>query len=90
MENSKKKLNVPHVYILLLALILICSALSYIIPAGQYDMVTLESGREVVDSETYHVVESTPVSIMQFLSAVPRGMTESAQIILLLVGHLQF
>ena len=80
MENSKKKFNVPHVYILLLALILICSILSYIIPAGQYDMVDV-GGREVVDSETYHIVESTPVSIMQFLSAVPRGMTESAQII---------
>ncbi len=80
MENSKKKFNVPHVYILLLALILICSILSYIIPAGQYDMMDV-GGREVVDSETYHVVESTPVSMMQFLSAVPRGMTESAQII---------
>ncbi len=80
MENSKKKFNVPHVYILLLALILICSALSYIIPAGQYDMVMV-GDREVVDSDTYHIVESTPVTIMQFLSAVPRGMTESAQII---------
>ncbi len=80
MENSKKKFNVPHVYILLLALILICSALSYIIPAGQYDMMDV-GGRDVVNSETYHVVESTPVTIMQFLSAVPRGMTESAQII---------
>ncbi len=80
MENSKKKFNVPHVYILLLALILICSVLSYIIPAGQYDMMDA-GGREVINSETYHVVESTPVSLMQFLSAVPRGMTESAQII---------
>lgn len=80
MNQEKKKFNVPHVYILLLALILICSVLSYIIPAGQYDMMDV-GGREVVDSETYHVVESTPVSMMQFLSAVPRGMTESAQII---------
>jgi len=80
MNQEKKKFNVPHVYILLLALILICSILSYIIPAGQYDMMDV-GGREVVDSETYHIVESTPVSIMQFLSAVPRGMTESAQII---------
>ena len=80
MENSKKKFKVPHVYILLLALILICSVLSYIIPAGQYDMVTV-GNRDVVDAETYHIVESTPVSLMQFLSAVPRGMTESAQII---------
>ena len=80
-EKKKKKFSVPHVYILLFAIILICSILTYIIPAGSYDMMTLESGREVVDSETYHHVEQTPVTLMQFLSAVPRGMQEVAQII---------
>ncbi len=80
MNEKKVKIAVPHVYILLLGLILIGAILSYIIPAGQYDMMTV-GGREVVDSETYHVVEQTPVSFMQLLSAVPRGMSESAQII---------
>lgn len=80
MENKKKKLAVPHVYILLLGLILICSLLSYVVPAGQYDMTTIGT-REVVDAATYHTVDATPVTLMQFLSAVPRGMTESAQII---------
>lgn len=80
MENKKKVLAVPHVYILLLGLILICSLLSYVVPAGQYDMTTVGT-REVVDAATYHTVEAEPVTLMQFLSAVPRGMTESAQII---------
>lgn len=80
MGNKKKKLAVPHVYILLIGLILICGLLSYIIPAGQYDM-TMVGTREVVDAATYHTVDATPVTLMQFLSAVPRGMTESAQII---------
>lgn len=80
MEKSKKKFSVPHVYVLLLGLILICSLLSYMIPAGQYDMMEV-AGRQVVDSTTYHTVDSTPVSLMQFLSSIPRGMTESAQII---------
>lgn len=80
MGNKKMKLAVPHVYILLLGLILIGAVLSYIIPAGQYDM-TMVGSREVIDAETYHVIEQTPVSLMQFLSAVPRGMSESAQII---------
>lgn len=80
MGNKKKKLAVPHVYILLIGLILICGLLSYIIPAGQYDM-TMVGTREVVDAATYHTVDATPVTLMQLLSAVPRGMTESAQII---------
>ncbi|MDD4377917.1 MAG: AbgT family transporter [Eubacteriales bacterium] len=80
-EIKKKRFAVPHVYILLLALIFVCSFLTYIIPAGAYDMVTLESGREVVDASTYHAVDQTPVTLMQFLTAVPRGMQEAAQII---------
>ena len=80
MNQVKRKFEVPHVYILLMGLIFLCSVLSYVIPAGQYDMTTV-SGREVIDSTTYHEVESTPVTVMQLLSAVPRGMTESAQII---------
>ncbi|MBR4039370.1 MAG: YfcC family protein [Clostridia bacterium] len=80
MDKEKKGIPVPHVYVILMGLILICSLLSYVVPAGQYDMMTVGK-REVVDASTYHVVESTPVTLMQMLSAVPRGMTESAQII---------
>lgn len=88
-EKKKKKLAVPHVYILLLAIMLICAVLTYLVPAGQYDMHTItvpETGaqRDVVDSETYHQVESTPVTLLQFLTAVPRGMQEAAQIIFFL------
>ncbi len=80
MNKQKKGFPVPHVYVILLTLIFLCSALSYVVPAGQYDM-TVSDGREVVDAATYHTVEATPVTLMQMLSAVPRGMTQSAQII---------
>lgn len=80
MNKNKKGFPVLHVYVILLSLIALCSLLSYVIPAGQYDM-TVANGREVVDAATYHTVEATPVTLMQMLSAVPRGMTESAQII---------
>lgn len=80
MEEKKKRFAVPHVYVLLLALIALCSILTYIIPAGTYDMIEV-AGREVVDSTTFHHVDQTPVSLMQFFTAVPRGMQESAQII---------
>ncbi|MEY8295586.1 MAG: YfcC family protein [Emergencia timonensis] len=79
-ETKKKKFAVPHVYILLFALIAICSILTYIIPAGSYDMMMVDK-REVVDASTFHNVAQTPVTLMQFLTAVPRGMIESAQII---------
>lgn len=79
--EGKKKLQVPHVYVLLIGIILLCSILTYLIPAGQYQMMTAENGREVVDPNTFATVASTPVSLMGFLTAIPRGMIESAQII---------
>lgn len=79
--EKKKKLQVPHVYILLIGIILLCSVLTYIIPAGQYQMMTLADGREVVDPVSFQNVENTPVSLMGFLTSIPRGMVESASII---------
>ena len=85
--EKKKKFAVPHVYILLLALILLFSILSYVVPAGVYDtmdiVVNPDTGatRTVVNPDTFHKVDQTPVTLMQFLTAVPRGLQESAQII---------
>lgn len=86
MDKQKKKFAVPHVYILLLVLIAIFSLLSYVVPSNVYDYHTItieETGatRDVIDATTYHAVDKTPVTLMQFLTAVPRGMQESAQII---------
>ena len=86
LEKQKKRFAVPHVYILLLTLILIFSLLSYVVPSNVYDYheITIEetgATRNVIDPTTYHAVDKTLVSLMQFLTAVPRGMQESAQII---------
>lgn len=83
MESKKRRLAVPHVYILLWALILLFALLSYIIPAGSFEM-TAAGGREVIDPETFQYTEKTPVSMMQFLTALPRGMQQSAQIVFLI------
>lgn len=82
--KEKKKIKMPHVYVLLIGIVFICAVLSYIIPAGAYDMITLENGKEILDPNTYHRIEQTPVSLMQFLSAIPRGMQNSASIIFLI------
>lgn len=75
---KKRRFAVPHVYILLIGLILLFSLLTYVIPASTYDMQTItieETGkqREVVDPDTYRTVDATPVTLMQFLTAIPPG-----------------
>ncbi|MBQ3122621.1 MAG: hypothetical protein IJP24_00870, partial [Firmicutes bacterium] len=86
MEETKKKkgFSVPHVYSLLIGLVLICALLTYIIPAGSYDMMTTADGRSVVDPTTYHRIEQTPVSLMGMMSAVFEGCMAAADIIFLI------
>lgn len=78
--KKKRKFTVPHVYILLLLIIAIFSILSYIMPASVYDTEDF-NGRQIVVADSWREVEKTPVTLMQFLTAVPRGLIESAQII---------
>lgn len=80
MGKKKRKIVVPDVYILLFAIIFICAVLSYIIPAGAYEMMEVD-GRSVVDPDSYHNVEQTPVTLMQMFSSVTRGLQESSQIV---------
>ncbi len=82
--KKKFKFKVPHVYALLLVLVLICALLTYIIPAGTYDMQTMEDGRSVVDPDTFHYIDQTPVGLMSFLTSIFQGMLNAAEIIFLI------
>ncbi|MEG0779194.1 MAG: Na+/H+ antiporter NhaC family protein [Oscillospiraceae bacterium] len=76
---SRKKFSFPDTYVLILCLLLLAAALTYLIPAGSYDRVQdLAAGREVVVPGTYHVIEQTPVSLGGLFMAIPKGMMKNA------------
>lgn len=101
MLNKIKQIKLPHVFVLLTAVVFICSVLSYIIPSGTFERETKQIGavkRTLVIPGTYSELpkqysvkgtilgeevegKATPVSIVGFLSAIPRGMEEAADII---------
>lgn len=80
-KNPKKKFKVPHVYVILLTIIAISTIFTYIIPAGQYNMMETPSGREVLDPDSFTYLDKTPVSFFGLLKSVPQGMAETAEII---------
>ncbi|MFT5872165.1 MAG: putative ion transporter superfamily protein YfcC [Clostridium sp.] len=80
-NEKKKKFKVPHVYVILLIMVAVCAVLTYIVPAGQYDMIKNASGRDVVDPKSFQYIKSTPVGLFDFLKSVPKGMVEAAEII---------
>src|SRR5206468_4037640 len=78
------KLQFPHPLTLLVGCIFVAAALSYILPAGQYERRDdPETGHQVVVAGTYKTVASSPVSPLQAFVAIPKGMADAASVILL-------
>ncbi len=49
MSKEKERFQGPHVYVILLVIAAICAPLTYVVPAGVYDMHESASGRMVVN-----------------------------------------
>ncbi|NOH60541.1 AbgT family transporter [Vibrio sp. RE88] len=82
------KWEMPDIYIILTVMILIVSVLTYAIPTGKFDRVILDNGRETVVAGSYQLVEASPVSAMEVVTAIPRGLSEASIVVFLtlLVG----
>ncbi|MCM3079362.1 YfcC family protein [Brevibacillus invocatus] len=79
---AKKRFNMPHTYAILFIMIVLAALLSYILPAGEFERIQdPESGKTIVVSNSYHQVESSPVSFFDMFKSIPTGMQKGAQII---------
>lgn len=79
----------PHPLALLTGCIALAAALTWVLPAGQYERHHDDAtGREVVVPRTYHAVPAAPVSPFDAVVAIPRGMIAAGDVIflVLLVG----
>lgn len=81
--DKKKKWKMPHTYAIIVVLIIICTILTYIVPAGTYDRVVNDEGRTVVVPGSFHYVDKTPVGPFEMVQAIPTGMGEVAWIVFL-------
>lgn len=92
-EIKKRQLKVPNSFVIVMGILILVTVLTYIIPAGQYDMVTLETGQTVVNPTSFNFIERTPASLMQLILAIPRGLVGTAGLIfpfLVVGGCFQF
>ncbi len=79
---AKAKWRFPHPLVLLAGGIVVAAALSYVLPAGQYDRrKDAATGREVVIPASYHHVDAHPVGGFEALVAIPKGMGDAREII---------
>jgi len=81
MSTQEQRKKFPHVYVVLLTIVVICAILTYIVPAGEYERVEAPDGRMVVDPVSYTRTESNPIPPFGILEAIPKGMVDVASII---------
>nr|WP_300091444.1 YfcC family protein [Sedimentibacter sp.] len=81
MEGKKKKGKVPHTYVILFAMIIVMAILTYVIPAGQYQKVESETGRMIVDPNSFASVDANPAKPFDILKAFPKGLAAAQSIV---------
>ena len=77
--------RIPHPLALLLGCVVLAAALTYILPAGEYERrPDTATGRNVVVPGSFHAVEPRPVGPFATLMAVPKGMADASSVIFLI------
>ena len=87
--EPKKKLKALNPMLLLVIVVILCAVLSYVIPAGTYErVVDPVTEQEVVDPNSFTVIERTPTTPFQLLQSLTLGLQNAAYVIffLLIIG----
>lgn len=72
----------PHTYVIIGIILVIVTALTYIIPAGSYDrMEDPVTGRTIVVQDSFHFVDQTPVNPFKMVMALGDGLVDASDII---------
>ena len=82
-ETGKSKFKMPHIYVILFLFGLVAAISTYLIPAGEFDRVEIEGGRTAVDPESFRYTEATPTSLIDFVTAIPRGLIDAGEVVFL-------
>lgn len=80
--KKKKEFKMPHLLWIMVGMILVCSLLTYIIPAGQF---AVDENGSILGDEFAFLPEQTPVDPVQAILDIFPGMTGSASVIFIVM-----
>ena len=86
---EKKKLGTPHTLVIIVCLIILAAAATYVVPSGEF--VRYEdpvSGRTVVEAGSYTPEGTNPVSFLRIPGVMYQGILEAVDVIafLMIIG----
>lgn len=77
--------RIPHAIAMLFSIIVLVSLSTYILPAGTYERVIID-GRSTVVPNSYKVIASTPVNLLEMFKAIPLGFKAGVEIIFIVIA----
>lgn len=80
-EGGKRGISI-NMLVFILGILICASLLTYIIPAGQFDV---NPETKALIPGTYHAVEQTPVNLWNALRNIFTGMTNSAKVMSIVI-----
>lgn len=81
----KEKREIPHIFVILLIIIILATICTWIVPAGAYDRVEdPASGKMIIDPDSFHYIEKTPVGPFEMFVSLEEGLIEAANITFLI------
>ncbi len=85
-QAKKKGFTMPHTFVILVVIILIATALTWVIPSGEYARIEDPiSGRKIVDATSFTYVENVRVSPIQLPMLIINAFSANADLITLIL-----
>lgn len=82
---GQKAKELPHIFVILLCVLVAATIATYIIPAGSYTRVMDEAiKRMVIDPGSFQYIQRTPVSLFGMFVAIELGLIDAANITFLI------
>lgn len=79
--KQKKPFQMPHVYVIMLSIMLLVTILTYIVPSGMFERSISETGVTTVDPDSFHLVaRENPISFLDFFRSLYNGFVEGSTI----------
>lgn len=74
----------PDAIVIIFTMSIIAALLTYILPSGEYKRKSVGKIKEIIP-DSFHATPKHPAGIMDFFTAIPHGLVESADIIFLVL-----
>lgn len=85
-KKSKFQIKVPHVYVLLFLIMAVAAIATHIVPSGEFvRVVDGATGRTVIDPNSFHYIENSPVSFFFLFKSIPLGVRAAVDVIFMVV-----